>query len=154
VSDNVVDIITRAVVEKLGDEIDARSQQVVQAVTTRLEAEAQRRIDEAVAAIPQIAIRAVEQTQPLPIPGELVHDPAPDAHADARDRAWRTLVQGLVVTVVLAVVTAFGAAVAAPGFDLLTWDSWRAAATSGGTAAVMAAAAYIQRLVQPPRGER
>lgn len=152
-ADNVVDIIARNVIEKVGDEIEARTQAAVQAVTERMELEAKKRIDAAVADIPHIAIRAAEQATPTPIPGELVDTgrPGVDAKSDAKDRAWRTLAQGLVVTVLLAIITAFGTAVAAPEFDLLTWDSWRAAATAGGTAAVMAVAAYVQRLTSPPR---
>lgn len=152
-ADNVVDIIARNVIEKVGDEIEARTQAAVQAVTERMELEAKKRIDAAVADIPHIAIRAAEQATPTPIPGELVDTgrPGVDAKSDAKDRAWRTLAQGLVVTVLLAIITAFGTAVAAPEFDLLTWDSWRAAATAGGTAAVMAVAAYVQRLISPPR---
>lgn len=153
-SDNVVDIIARNVIEKVGDEIEARTQAAVQAVSERVQIEAQRRIDAAVADIPTIAFRAAQQAVPVPVQGELVIDEHPDAKSDARDRAWRTLAQGLVVTVILAIITAFGTAVAAPEFDLLTWDSWRAAATAGGTAAVMAVAAYIQRLISPPKAER
>ena len=147
-SDNVIDIITRQVVEKVGSELESRADAVVQAVVDRVEQEAWRRIDAAVADIPQVAIRTAEQA----LPAQLEVMPL-DVKADARDRAWRTLAQGLVVTVLLSIVTAFGTAVGSPTFDMLTWDSWRAAATAGGTAAVMAVAAYIQRLLVPPKGQ-
>lgn len=145
-SDNVIDIITRQVVEKVGDDLESRVQLVIQTVTDRIEDEAQRRINAAVADIPRIALSAAQQIPVAPVPDE-----QPDPKSDAKDRAVRTLAQGLVVTVVLAVITAFGTAVAAPEFDLLTWDSWRAAVTAGGTAAVMAVAAYVQRLINPPK---
>lgn len=152
-SDNVVDIIARNVIEKVGDEIEARTQAAVQAVTERVELEAQKRIDAAVAEIPHIAIRAAEQATPTPIQGELIDigRPGVEAKVDAKDRAWRTLAQGVVVTVIVAVVTAFGTAVSSPEFELLTWDSWRTAATTAGTAAMISIVAYIQRLISPPK---
>jgi len=161
-SENVIDIITKQVVERVGPEIEKRvggeiekrTQDAVRLVTERVQVEAERRINAAVAEIPQIAIRAAEQSAGNPIPGELVLDGGVDARADAKDRAWRTLVQGLFVTVILAVVTAFGTAVAAPDFDLLTWDSWKAAATAAGAAVMISITAYIQRLISPPKTER
>jgi len=153
-SDNVIDIITKQVVERVGPEIEKRTHAAMQGITERVQAEAERRINAAVAEIPQIAIRAAEHSSGTPIPGELVLDSGVDARADAKDRAWRTLVQGLVVTVILAVVTAFGTAVAAPDFDLLTWDSWKAAATAAGAAVMISITAYIQRLISPPKVER
>lgn len=153
-SDNVVDIIARNVIEKVGDEIEARTQAAVQAVSDRVQLEAQRRIDAAVADIPTIAIRAAQQAVPTAVPGELVLDTGADVKVDAKDRAWRTLVQGLIVTVILAVVTAFGTAISSDNFDLATWDSWKAAATAAGTAVMISVTAYIQRLVSPPKVER
>lgn len=150
-SDNVIDIITKQVVERVGPEIEKRTHAAMQGITERVQAEAERRIEAAVAEIPQIAIRAAGQSAGTPIPGELVLDSGVDARADAKDRAWRTLVQGLFVTVILAVVTAFGTAVAAPDFDLLTWDSWKAAATAAGAAVMISITAYIQRLISPPK---
>ncbi|APE11004.1 hypothetical protein BO226_19190 [Rhodococcus sp. 2G] len=150
---DAIELIAREVAGKLGDQIESRIQEAVKTVSDRVQVEAQRRVDAVVAEIPQIAIRVADQAASKPVPGELVETgrPGMDAKTDAKDRAWRTLVQGIVVTVILAVITAFGAAVAAPDFDLLTWDSWKAAATAGGTAAVMAIVAYFQRLLNPPR---
>ncbi|WP_418346230.1 hypothetical protein [Rhodococcus pyridinivorans] len=154
-SDNVIDIITRAVVDKVGPELEKKVQDVVQDVRTRLETEAKERIDSAVAEIPQIAIRAAvraaeqTQTEAVPVDGELV---AVDPKADARERAWRTFLQGALVTLALAVGTAFTAALSAPTFDLLAWDSWKTAATAAGVAAMTAVVAYVQRFVQPPKG--
>ncbi|WP_418345282.1 hypothetical protein [Rhodococcus pyridinivorans] len=147
-SDNAIDIITREVVQRVGPDLEKRVQAVVKDVGDRIQEEAQKRIDAAVKDIPQIAIRSAirtaeqSQTEAGPV----------DVKADARDRAWRTLVQGFAVTIILAVITAFGTAVTAPEFDLLTWDSWKAAATAAGTAGMISVAAYIQRLIQPPKG--
>ncbi|BDB62348.1 hypothetical protein [Rhodococcus sp. RDE2] len=152
-SDNVIDIITRQVIEKVGDEIESRTQAAVRSVVEQ----AQKELVELVGAstpppqepVPSVIVGAGGGGGSSSFPSVSV--PQFSAKADAKDRAWRTLVQGIVVTVILAVITAFGAAVAAPDFDLLTWDSWKAAATAGGTAAVMAIVAYFQRLLNPPR---
>jgi len=153
-SDNVVDIIARNVIEKLGDEIEARTQAAVQKVIKQTQAEL----------IDLAGVDTHPRQSPVAVNagasgggggGSSAWPPAATpvvpAKVDAKDRAWRTLAQGLAVTVLFAIVTAFGTAVAAPEFDLLTWDSWRAAATAGGTAAAMAVAAYVQRLLSPPK---
>ncbi|WP_064257107.1 hypothetical protein [Rhodococcus sp. HS-D2] len=154
-SDNVIDIITREVVDKVGPELEKKVQTVVHDVRTLIETEARERIDAAVAEIPQIAIRAAvraaeqNQTLSVSVEGELM---SIDPKADAKERAWRTFLQGALVTLVLAVGTAFTAALSAPGFDLLTWDSWKTAATAAGVAAMTTVVAYVQRFVQPPKG--
>lgn len=152
---DAIELIAREVAGKMGDQIEARIQEAVKSVSERVQVEAQRRIESAVAEASTIATQAALRAIPTSAVGELVVDELPgvDAKTDAKDRAWRTLAQGLVVTVLLAIITAFGTAVAAPEFDLLAWDSWRAAATAGGTAAVMAVAAYVQRLISPPKTE-
>lgn len=150
---DAIELIAREVAGKMGDQIESRIQEAVKAVSDRVQVEAQRRIESAVAEASTIATQAALRAIPTQATGELVVDELPgvDAKTDAKDRAWRTLAQGLFVTILLAIITAFGTAVAAPDFDLLTWDSWRAAATAGGTAAVMAVAAYVQRLISPPK---
>lgn len=90
--------------------------------------------------------KAVDQV-PDPVTREEPVPPKPDA----KDRAWRTLAQGLVATVLVGLVTAVGTAVAAPGFNVFAGESWQAVGTAAGTAAVMSVLAYVQRLLQPPR---
>lgn len=154
---DAIDIIAREVAGKMGDQIERRIQEAVKAVSDRVQLEAQRRIESAVAEASTIATQAALEAIPTQFSGELVVDENPatdakaDAKADAKDRAWRTLAQGIVVTVLVAIVTAFGTAVSSPEFELLTWDSWRTAATTAGTAAMISIVAYIQRLVSPPK---
>lgn len=144
-SRNVVDLAAAAVLEKLLPQLEERSRQIAQAAVD----EANARIDAAIGQLPGIAVISTEH-----LPDSEQPAPAGDPKADARNRAWRTLVQGFVATVLVAAVGAFAHAVSADGFDLFSWESWRVAASTGGTAALMAVLAYIQRLVQPPRTER
>ncbi|QXU53606.1 hypothetical protein [Rhodococcus sp. LW-XY12] len=158
-----MDIIARNVIEKVGDEIEQRAQAAVRIVVEQ----AKEDLTEIVGAATP---RPVPPVTPVIVGAggsgggggaggaslwpSFATESAPakvDAKTDAKDRAWRTLAQGLFVTVLVAIITAFGTAVAAPEFDLLTWDSWRAAATASGTAAVMAVTAYVQRLLSPPK---
>lgn len=76
----------------------------------------------------------------------------PDAKADAKSRSWRTLVQGLIATVVVGVGGTLGTALVDPNFDIGDITDWKFAGASVGTAAVAAAIAYVQRFVQPPKG--
>lgn len=76
----------------------------------------------------------------------------PDAKADAKSRSWRTLVQGLIATVVVGVGGTLGTALVDPNFDIGDISDWKFAGASVGTAAVAAVIAYVQRFVQPPKG--
>ncbi|WP_395705003.1 hypothetical protein [Rhodococcus ruber] len=78
--------------------------------------------------------------------------PAPAPKDDAKDRARRTLLQGLVVTVLVGITGALGTALADPGFDVFALESWGTAVTAAATAALMSVVAYVQRLVMPPKG--
>lgn len=71
------------------------------------------------------------------------------AAADARTRAWRTLFQGLIVDVLLAVVAALALVLADPAFE---WSLayWGAVGLSLGKTALTAVTAYIMRQAAPP----
>ncbi|NLE79093.1 MAG: hypothetical protein GX610_05825 [Rhodococcus sp.] len=128
-----------------GSEIEAR----VRGAVEELHGEAQRRITDAVSRIPQIAIRTPEQNQQIPT-GE---SDLPSARADAKDRATRTLLQGGIAAVLVAVFTTLAQALGTGALDPTSWESWRVV---GGTvlgAAIMAGVSFVQRLVQPPKGQ-
>lgn len=116
--------------------------------------EARSRIE---AALPDLVAAVVPALVDAALKGEPVETvPVPNTapvpvKPDAKDRAWRTLAQGLVATVMLSGAGALGQAIAAPGFDLLGWGSWSGALTGAGTAVLMAVLAYVQRLIQPPK---
>lgn len=74
-----------------------------------------------------------------------------DVKADARERSWRTLMQGALATVVVGVGGTVGTAIASDSFSLTDWSDWKAAGIAAGTAAVAAGIAYVQRLIQPPK---
>ncbi|MBH0119824.1 hypothetical protein I0Q12_09975 [Rhodococcus sp. CX] len=131
---NVIDIITRQVVEKVAAEVDARIDAGVKIITD----EVQHRVDGYLAGLPQ------------DVEAELVVDPPP-AKADARDRAWRTTVQGAVATVLIAVLLALADLLGTGTLDLATSGAWKAIAGTAGGAALMAVLAYVQRLISPPK---
>lgn len=75
--------------------------------------------------------------------------PAPaDASTDAKNRAWRTFLQGLL----LDVVTTVAVAVAAQLSDIRwTKEYWLGVAALVGKSVVMAVVAYVMRKVAPPK---
>jgi len=74
---------------------------------------------------------------------------SPDPHADAKNRAWRTLMQGLLVDVVTAVVLAAGPALLGAQFAW-TREYWLTVAGLAGKSAVTAVVSYAARRLIPP----
>jgi hypothetical protein len=77
---------------------------------------------------------------------------APVVAADARDRALRTLVQGLAANVLIAVVAAVGPALSGSNF---AWSRtyWATVGTLAASTAVTAAGSYLMRRLVPPAPE-
>jgi len=73
--------------------------------------------------------------------------PPPPAVADARNRAWRTLVQGLAVDLVATL-----AAVLVVALADIEWTStyWLGVASLVGKTAITSVVAYVARRVAPP----
>ncbi|WP_427422650.1 hypothetical protein [Lysinibacillus fusiformis] len=73
----------------------------------------------------------------------------PDATTDARNRAWRTLAQGLAVDVAASVVLAVGPAIAGADF---AWTKayWLTVAGLAAKSAVTAVVSYFARKLLPP----
>jgi hypothetical protein len=73
----------------------------------------------------------------------------PSTSADARNRALRTFVQGLLFDVVLAVSVTLAAAIAAPDF---VWSGtyWTALGLTLAKTGIMSATAYVARTMAPP----
>ncbi len=78
---------------------------------------------------------------PLPTPA--------DTGTDARNRAWRTLVQGLLTDVLGAVVLAVAPALAGADFAWTT-PYWAAVGLLAAKTAVQSVVSYIGRRVVPP----
>ena len=74
----------------------------------------------------------------------------PSVHADARNRAWRTLVQGLAVDVAAAVVLAVLPSLSGAGFAW-TREYWLAVAGLAGRSAIVAAVSYVARRIKAPQ---
>ncbi|MBF6326757.1 hypothetical protein IU451_30130 [Nocardia cyriacigeorgica] len=129
---NVVDLVTRAVLERLRAEGVGRVDDIVRAA----QADAQRRLDEFLRTLP---------TMPLPEPEPV------DVKTDARERAGRTALQGAIATALVAAVLAVAGVIGGDGFDITSGGDWKAVAGAAIAAVVAAGAAYVQRLVKPPR---
>jgi len=73
----------------------------------------------------------------------------PSATVDARNRAWRTLVQGLLVDVLLSAVAALTLALSAPE---LTWSKpyWIGVGLTVGKSVLQTITAYAARHLKPP----
>ena len=77
-------------------------------------------------------------------------DSTPPVAADAANRAWRTLIQGLVFDVAAAIAVAATAAIA-PGIEW-TRAYWLAFALALGKSAVVSIVSYFARKFVPPAG--
>mgnify|MGYP007004568483 CR=1 FL=1 len=79
-------------------------------------------------------------------------DVSPEApKSDAKDRAWRTLLQGLLATILLAGTGAVADALTSESFDITHVGDWKFAITGAATAVTTAALSYVMRFIQPPR---
>lgn len=143
---SVVDVIADAVVERLQGEVERHVAPVIEAVRADAEVRIGGVVDQA-----QRVLADLISTDHLGIPYSSGNDSVP-AKADARDRAKRTLLQGAVATVFVAGMLAVAGAVGAPGFDFLDAGSWKTVAGTALGAMLMAGAAYVQRIVNPPKG--
>jgi Kef-type K+ transport system membrane component KefB len=72
-----------------------------------------------------------------------------DTTADARNRAWRTFVQGLLIDVVAAVVLAIAPALVGADFAF-TGEYWAALGVLAAKTAVASVVSYVARRVVPP----
>ncbi|MEZ5152136.1 hypothetical protein [Rhodococcus zopfii] len=127
---NVVDLVTERVLEDLPGIAAKVVEASILPITERVAAE--------------VAVR-MGAAEPAP-------EPAPDPKTDARDRALRTTVQGAAATVLIAVLLAVAELLGTGALDLSTGGAWKAIAGTAGGAALMAAMAYVQRLINPPKG--
>lgn len=107
------------------------------------------------AALPSLVEAIVPALLEAVLRGDKVEDvdtplvPIPvDPKADAKDRAWRTLLQGLVATVLVGVTTALGSSLADPTFSFFELGSWTTALGAASAAAAMSGLAYIQRVLE------
>lgn len=75
----------------------------------------------------------------------------PTARADAANRGWRTLVQGVAIDVAIAVAAVL--LLWLPDADLSSREAWLVLGTSVAKSVLTAIASYVMRLkVAPPRG--
>lgn len=136
----VVDIVTERVLERLPGVIEERVAPVVDGIV----ADVERRLTDLIsAAAPPIPEFRTEELTPI-----VIDDPK----ADARDRARRTLLQGLVATIVVAGILAVAGAFQG-GFDFLDAGAWKTVAGAAVGAMLAAAGSYIQRFIDPPAGQ-
>jgi O-acetyl-ADP-ribose deacetylase (regulator of RNase III) len=139
--------IADLVIATVGPQIRERAESVVREQVEIVIREGRARLDEEAKNYGALVENAV---------GAVLAQPAapstpPSVKADARERSWRTLVQGLIATVIVSVGGGVATAIAEPGFDILSSASLTTAAAAGGTAAIAAILSYVQRLVQPPK---
>lgn len=127
---NVVDMVTDRVMGQLRAEIGAHVQAAAEQVIADVQQTAEHQIGEFLSG--------------------LVPEPAPTA--DAADRAQRTAIQGVISTVVVAVLLAVAGVIGGGAFDWSSGASWTAVGGAALGAVVTAVTAYIHRLVSPPKG--
>lgn len=128
----VADLVTQ-VANQFREDAEAR----IAAAIEYSEAEAKRRMDEFLTQLPNL-------TPPPVAP--------PPATADAKNRASRTAVQGGVATILVAGLMALAGALNG-NFDFSSSGDWKVVAGTAFGAMIMAGAAFVQRLVNPPKGQ-
>ena len=129
---SVVDLVATAVLERVGHEVEQR----VSTAVEQARDEVQRQINDLLVAVP----------------GQTI-EPPPTAKADAKDRASRTMLQGAVATILVAGILAVANGLGDDGFDFTSGGDWKAIAGAALAAMIMAGGAFVQRLVNPPRGQ-
>ncbi|RJO72980.1 hypothetical protein D5S18_22155 [Nocardia panacis] len=128
---------------------------VAKQVLSQIESQIEPRVTAAATAAAEEARAAAEQqiTQWLGDGGQIVIATGAEGTADARDRAVRTIIQGAVSTVVVAVLLAVASVIGGNGFDWTNAADWKAVGGAAIGAVLTAVTAYVHRLVKPPAGQ-
>lgn len=159
-SNNIVDMVSRVVIEhfegavkQLNAEAAAireRADTAIVETVARIEAEGRERVDSVIGNLPSAPIFGE------PLEGELVDfDPIGWFKRQARSRAWRTLLQGLLAVVVMAGGNVVIQAVQQGSLNVFSWDDWKVAATLAGSATLAAVFSYLQNAlgIKPPKAD-
>lgn len=121
---------------------------IAREVTARVLGDLETRVAGAVQAAQDDALRRIDElTHTVALDPVLV---AEDPAKDAKSRALRTGVQGGIATVLVSGLLALAGALNG-GVDLTSSSDWKVIAGTAFGASIMAGAAYIQRIVNPPR---
>ncbi|MFH5231878.1 hypothetical protein [Antrihabitans spumae] len=134
----------------LTNPLDIIAREVTESVTARVLGEVEARVADAVQAAQAEALQRIDELL-APVELEPVIEAVPPAK-DAKSRALRTIVQGGIATVLVAIFTALATAFNGGGVDLTSGEDWKVIAGTVSGAAIMAGAAYVQRIVNPPKG--
>ena len=152
-ADNAIDIITRNVTAEITKRFEGAAAQFnaevvamqsrADALFAQWEADGQRRMEELFATIPTAAVITED--------GDF--DPVGWLKAQAKSRALRTLVQGLLAVVVVAAGNAVIQAFSKGSLDIFSWDDWKVVGALTGTAVIGAIVAYVQNAlnIKPPK---
>ncbi|MFH5211440.1 hypothetical protein ACHIPZ_25030 [Antrihabitans sp. NCIMB 15449] len=130
----------------LTNPLDIIAREVTESVTARVLGEVEARVADAVQAAQAEALQRIDELlQPVDL------EPAIEAPAkDAKSRALRTAVQGGVATVLVSGLLALAGAING-NVDLTSSGDWKVIAGTVSGAVIMAGAAYVQRIINPPR---
>ncbi len=157
-SNNIVDMVSRVVIEhfegavsQLNAEAAAireRADTAIAETVAKVEAEGRQRLDDIISDLPAAPI--FQELEPVDLDG---FDAFEWIKAQAKSRAWRTLVQGVLSAVLIAFGTAAIQAVFVPGFDVFAWEDWKFALVLGIGAAGTALVSYLQNAlgIKPPK---
>lgn len=152
-ADNAIDIITREVTAEISKRFEGAVSQFnaevvaiqsrADALFTEWESEGQRRMDTLFASIPVKAVITED--------GDF--DPVGWIKAQAKSRALRTLVQGLLAVVLVAAGNAVTQAIAKGSLDIFSWEDWKVVGALAGSASLAALIAYLQNTfgIKPPK---
>ncbi|OZD74903.1 hypothetical protein CH273_25805 [Rhodococcus sp. 05-339-2] len=153
---NVVDLITERVVEQVSATFAGAVAQLEAAG-----ADARARLDETferIEAEGRAKLDSLFDLGGLPMGGPVItedgdFDPVGWIKSQARSRALRTLVQGLLAVVLVAAGNAVVQVIAQGSFDIFSWDDWKVVGALAGSAALASGIAYVQNKfgIKPPK---
>lgn len=135
------------------DLVKVRAQQAITDAVARVETEARVRIDDVLSGLPELT----EVQSPFAVQeGEREGFNAIDwFRTQAKSRAWRTLVQGLLAVVVVAVGNVVTQVIASGSLNVFSWDDWKLVFALAGSAALAALLSYLQNAlgIKPPKAQ-
>jgi hypothetical protein len=133
-STNLVDLVAAKALEQLEGTVEQR----VNAAVAELRATAERQMADWLGNGGQVVL------PPNAVPDK----------TDARNRAQRTVIQGVISTVVVAVLLAISGVIGGDGFDWTNLGDWKAVGGAALGAVLMTVTAYVHRLVSPPGSDK
>lgn len=162
---NIVDVVSRVVIEHFegavtqinaeAAAIRERADTAIAESVARIETEARARIDSVIENLPSAPIFGEVREAAADVDGFDLDDVNPMGwlRAQAKSRAWRTLIQGLLAAVVVAASNVVFQAIRTGSLNVFSWEDWKVVGAVAVTAVLGAVVSYFQNAlnIKPPK---